>query len=357
MIILPTPDTGIRDDEGKSTEGLLGEILKRVGTRRKEVMVGPGVGIDAGIVDLGEGKVLCASTDPMSYISELGPVDSAALSVRSLFADLAASGVWPQYALFSFNLPRSMSQRQFLRYWKAVSDECRREGVAILGGHTGKYPGGNYTVIGAGMAIGTGGFDSVFRRRVGEGDKIIMTKTAAIEATAVLARLFPKYITDRLGRKILGQARDHIALLSVMNDARAVSYSVGSGVEVTGVHDVAEGGVVKGAIELVRSCRMGLRLERELIPISKPTSAVCQLFGLDPAMTLGQGSLLVTCKEGHEENLLRNLRERGISAARIGEVVGGTEVDTLVTGGRAERIKDFTDRYWQVYEKMRAENR
>jgi hydrogenase maturation factor len=74
-------------------------------------------------------------------------------------------------------------------------------------------------------------------------------------------------------------------------------------------------------------------------------------------MTLGQGSLLVTCKEGHEENLLRNLRERGISAARIGEVVGGTEVDTLVTGGRAERIKDFTDRYWQVYEKMRAENR
>ena len=341
-------------NEGKTPKPILELILKKMGSRRNEIVVGPGEGVDAGVVDLGAGMMLAVSTDPMTYIPELGPVDSAALSVRSLLADVASSGIPPKYALFCLNLPTSMRNRDLLRYWRTLSEECRREGIAILGGHTGSYPGADYTIIGSGTVLGTGPRELLFRRNIEEGDDIIMTKTSAIEATALLPRLFPEVVTEKLGRRCLVQAKGYLSSLSIMNDCKAASYVHKIGLGISGVHDAAEGGIVKAVYELVRGRDHGAKIYRHLVPVSNITLKICQLFGVDPIFTLGQGSLIIACRHDDRDDVLDQLRQRGVPCCIIGEVTGKGEGVFVCDGEKEKQISDFADPYWEVYQKFKG---
>ena len=46
-----------------------------------------------------------------------------------------------------------MSNEDFEEYWSTIDAECRKLDVAIVGGHTGRYPGSGYTVVGGGVMM------------------------------------------------------------------------------------------------------------------------------------------------------------------------------------------------------------
>ena len=46
-----------------------------------------------------------------------------------------------------------MKNDEFKVYWSSIDAECEKLSVAIIGGHTGRYVGSDYTVVGGGVMM------------------------------------------------------------------------------------------------------------------------------------------------------------------------------------------------------------
>jgi hydrogenase expression/formation protein HypE len=336
-------------------------IAPHLGALRHEVAVGPGAGLDCAIVKLGAGRVMALTTDPLSLIPALGPAASARLSCHLLASDLWTSGIAPQFATVNFNLPQSVGEEAFADYWRAMSAEWESLLVAVVAGHTGRYPGGESTLLGAGTLIGIGEEHRYLTPALARpGDLVLLTKGCAIEATAVAAHLIPQRLRTHLGAGGVERARGLLDKVSVVADCRAL---IGAGVRrapeqpesgVTALHDATEGGVLGGLLELARACGHDLSVERARIPLSPEARGACAaLGGIDPYWTLAEGALIVTVRPGAVIGSLTALTDAGIAAAEIGAVVPGSGRLLLrEPSGEVRTITDpEPDPYWPAYER------
>jgi hydrogenase maturation factor len=326
-------------------------IYRRLGAHRREVIVGPQFGVDNAVLKLGLGKVLVATADPLSYIPSLGARDSAWLSANLIASDLATSGLAPQYGIFDFNLPPEMSQTVFANYWKQFHVECRKLGLAIIGGHTGRYDGCNYTIIGGGVMYAIGREDRYLSSAMGQqGDDIILTKGAAIETTAVMAKAFPVRVKKALGEDSFERARAYLHKVSTVNDSlTAVSVGVHQD-GVTAMHDATEGGVIAAAFELAHASRLGAELVLPEIPVSVETRDICSLFRIDPLVSLSEGSLIIACRPGKTERLMARLRMAGITSGVIGVLTKNHAFCGVDANGRKRPVRyPRFDPYWKAY--------
>jgi hydrogenase expression/formation protein HypE len=326
-------------------------VYPHLGFRRRGVIVGPSPGVDCSIIKISKDRVLALSTDPLSYIPELGAEDSAYLSVCSLTADLVTTGLKPQYATLDLNLPPQMGARNFADYWKEVSDQLQRLGVSIVAGHTGIYEGCDYTIVGGGTLLSVGPARRYVTSSGGRaGNRLILTKGAALEGSAVLAKVFPRTVSERAGEEACRQAGRMFRQISVFDDALSAA-SVGlRNAGVTAMHDVAEGGVFGALLELAEASSLGIRVHKERIPVPEASRRICEAFGLDPYTTLGGGALLIACVQSREKLVLRALNGAGINAATIGELTLRSMGNILVEDGREARLKaERSDKYWRVY--------
>src|SRR5260370_7956271 len=122
-------------------------IWRFTGAKSRRVIVGPTPGVDVSVMNIGGGMVLVANCDPISLIPSLGPEDSAAMSLYEVASDVATSGQSPRYAMLDLNLPPKMSDQILSRYWNAIDKTCRKLGVSILGGHTGRVEAYYHSII------------------------------------------------------------------------------------------------------------------------------------------------------------------------------------------------------------------
>ena len=175
-------------------------VFANLGAKRSSLLVKPGHGLDNAVISLGGKKVLVVTSDPLSVIPSIGMKESAWLSVHLLASDLTTSGVSPQFAMLDLNLPPEMDLPAVGAYLKAIGDECRKLGIAIAGGHTGRYPGSGYTVVGGGTMFSVAERDAYVTPAMARpGDAVLITKGAAIGATAVLAHCVPGDDTEEGG--------------------------------------------------------------------------------------------------------------------------------------------------------------
>jgi len=333
-------------------------IAPAVARAREEVLVGPGIGHDCAIIRIGAGRVLALTTDPISLVPALGAAASARLSCHLVASDLCTSGIPPAYVTLDFNLPPHMSEGEFAEYWEAMTAEWTKLGVAIVAGHTGRYAGCDYSILGAATLLGVGDEGRYLSPSMARpGDRVIVTKGCAIEATAIAAHLFPRRLEARLDPEGLARARGLLEQVSVIADCRAV---LGVGVHergVTALHDATEGGVLGGLLELARAGGHDLRIERAKIPLSAEARAACETFGIDPYWTLAEGALIVTVLPEFAAAVIAALAENGIAAAEVGEVVRGAGNLWLTEPEGAVRTiaEAEPDPYWGAYGRAVAE--
>lgn len=340
---------------GKLPPGTLERIvLSHLGAARPEVLAGPHTGVDCAIVRCGPARVMAATSDPVSLIPGLGAEDSARLSCHLLASDLWTSGIPPGYALIDLNLPPRMSDDELERYWTAMSDEWAKLEVAVIGGHTGRYAGCDYSIIGAGTLIGFGDEGrTVGPPYVAPGDRVLVTKGCAIEATLVAARAFPERLARHLDPEGVARARGSIEQASVVADCRAALRVGVRDRGVSALHDATEGGVVGGLVELARASGHDLRVELARIPITAEARAACAMFEIDPYNTLSEGALIVAVRPTHADAVARALAEDGIVSAEIGEVMRGHGLLWLTEpSGKVRKLMDVpTDPYWAAYDR------
>jgi len=325
-------------------------VFRHTGARGAEIVRGPRPGVDCSVLRLGRGRVMIASTDPVSFIPSLGPEESAWLSVHAVASDVATSGVPPRFALFELNLPPSLSDELLERYWKTIHTACKSLNISIIGGHTGRFQGCDYTVVGGStmFAIGREGA-YVTSDMARAGDDLIATKSAAIEATSILARSFPRTVEKHLGRDILEMTKGLFRKISVVEDALAAG-AVGLRQNgVTAMHDVTEGGVLSAVLEMADASGLGVFVDSEAIPIMYEVSEVCRLFRIDPKFALGQGSLIVASRPVHTQNVMKAFRRRGIPASIIGRLTKNRRYIMRVKDKMLRLAYPREDPYWRAY--------
>ena len=340
---------------GKLEPGVISDIVFRnLGAPNPAVKVGPRGGFDNAVVSIGAGKSLILTSDPVSMIPAIGMKKSAWLSLHHLVSDFTTTGLKPEFAVFDFNLPTELSTNQLKAYFEALGDYCKELGISIVAGHTGRYPGGGFTVVGGGVVFGVardGGY--LNPEMASRGDAIILTKGAAIETTAILANSFPETVERELGRRMLGRARSYLSLCSTVGDAlEAVSGAFRGGV--TSMHDATEGGVLGALHEHAVASGRSFLVEKRRIHVSEETRGVCSIFRTDPLLSLSGGALIITCKRESVEGLIGRLRRKGIKSFEIGRVGERGRIGLWLVSNE-DRAKRFTPRgrdpYWDAYEK------
>lgn len=134
---------------GKIDHALFKEfLLHRLGKDDPSVLVPPRTGIDAGVIDLGYGKVLIIAEDPIFTVPKQPLEMFGWYAVHIGASDVAVMGVKPQYMTYSLLLPPETSDRDFGTIVDSIHNTAVELGIAIVGGHTGYYPGFTSPTIG-----------------------------------------------------------------------------------------------------------------------------------------------------------------------------------------------------------------
>ncbi len=336
-----------------SREFLKRVVMKNTGARNAATLVGPSLGFDNAITSLGRGRVMVMTSDPLTIIPSLGMKESAWLTVHELASDLTTSAVRPRFAVLNFTLPPALKMDDFESYLKEVSRECSRLGISILGGHTGRYPGGDFTIVGGGFLIGFGKEGEYLTPAMAqESDLVLITKGAAIETTAVLARVFSEKVKMMLGKPLQSKAAEYLYSCSTVKDAISASSAGIKGDGVSSMHDATEGGVLGGLYELAAASGRRIEVDPQRVYVSEESRKICSLFGLDPLTTLSEGTLIITCSTRNIDRVQRKLSRAGIQSYAVGEVFkkGPSGLWLRGTPGRAKRyLPPYHDPYWGAY--------
>ena len=337
---------------GKISPEIFEHVIKpHLGKKRSTVLVGPQHGVDVGIVDLGHGQVMALTTDPFFIVPEYGWERAAWFAVHILASDASTSGLAPTYFTVDLNLPRSITRDQLEAMWVATSAACEEIGMAIVTGHTARYDGTGYPMIGGATVIAVGEKEKYVTPAMARvGDAVIVTKGAAIEATGLFGVTFPDRIAASLGGEIAQAAQDLFFQMSVVQDA-LTAVQVGVRDEgVTAMHDATECGVWGGLYEIADASGVGMLVDQSAIVVRPEVQAVCDLFHMDPYASISEGTLLITCRPGKAQAVVDRLADTGVEATRVGEVVPREQGVHVVQDGREHELRHpRIDPFWTAF--------
>lgn len=356
---IPPAERGVRPPEaGKIARRTFEQVIRpQLGAARPEVLVGPCHGVDTGVVEVGSGQVMALTTDPFFVVPEYGWERAAWFAIHIVASDAATSGLPPAYCALDLNLPVEMSDEEFGLLWSAVDVTCRELGIAVVTGHTGRYDGCAYPMLGAATVMSVGPKDRYLTPAMARpGDAVILTKGAAIETTALFGVTFPRELAAALGSEVAAEAAGLFSRMSVVRDALT---AVEVGVRergVTGLHDATERGVWGGLCEIAEAAGVGLVIDQAAIPILPATQAICRLFAIDPYTASSEGTLLLTCRPGVASAVVGRLGGEGIDARIIGETQSCRAGVRVVRDGReADLIEPAEDPFWPAYQRAWAQ--
>lgn len=329
---------------GKLPNDLLAECLEDLVFDDPSVLIRPRVGEDTAAVDVRGEETLVIKSDPITFVAENIGYYTVLINAN----DIATSGAQPRWFMSTLLFPLGTTPMEIRQIMSDMSEVCRTWGIALCGGHTEITDAVIRPVV-SGMLIGTVAAGALIKKQnLKPGDQVILTKTAAVEGTAIIAQEF----LERLRRG--GMSDDDItkclelrACISILDEARIASESPG----VHAMHDVTEGGLATAVAELRQAGGCGIEIQMEEIPIDPRTERICRLLSLNPLGLIGSGSLLIGCDPDHTRNLISRIENSGIQASLIGKVTEKNSSVTAIKRGAPAPWPQFeVDEITRLYE-------
>jgi hydrogenase maturation factor len=317
---------------GKLPLEYLRSLLRHLPKHDPRLLIGPQIGEDAAVIEAGD-RYLVIATDPITFATE--HIGRYAVHVNA--NDIAVLGARPLWFFVVMLLPDGSTTVELTEsIMSDVETTCEELGITLGGGHTEITQGLDRPIL-VGQMLGEVAPARLVRKtRIAVGDLILLTRSLAIEGTAILAReMF------ELRRRIDADLRARAARFLIEPGISVVSAALAAanaGEVVHAMHDPTEGGLATGLFELVAPAGLGLRVIREHIPVFSETNVICNALGLDPLKLLASGALLIAVAPDGADSVRRAIESAGVPAAVIGEVRPSSEGVTIVTNGAAEPL-------------------
>jgi len=336
---------------GKISPAIFEElILPRLGAKSDKVLIGPQHGVDVGIVEIG-GKAVSFTCDPVFIVPQYGWERAAWFAIHIIASDSVTSGLKPKFLSIDLNLPMEITRRQLETIWTVIHQQCEKMGITVITGHTARYENCQYPMVGGATITGVGEMDEYVSPRFARaGDKIIISKGPAIEASGIFATMFPKLIEEKLGADFSKGAQGIFYKMSVVEDAMA---AITVGVRdngVTSMHDATECGIWGAVYEVAQAAKLGVRIEKEKIVVEDGVSDICELFGIDPYASISEGTLIISCRPHKASAVVDVLAKRGIRSSVVGELTDLKKGMVLVEGGKEKKlVHPIVDPFWKAF--------
>jgi len=322
---------------GKVDRRILEEtVFRKLGARRRDVLVPPRFGEDATVLKIGR-KMLVAAMDPITGSgTRIGW-----LSVHINANDVAVMGAEPKWFSATILLPED-----HLNQLSLIADDihqaCKSLRIAVVTGHTEIAPNVSSPII-IGHMIG----ELISKKPITSsgarpGDLLVMSKTAAIEGTAILASDFKKELSGKVSEAVLERAERFYEKISVLREAlKLARASLASA-----MHDPTEGGIIGGAYELAEASGCSFVIYEEKVPIAEETKLICEALRCDPLKLIASGALLAAVPK----KLLRRCLKSTRGLRVIGEFRRRREKNVVIRAdGSEEEIREgVLDELWRL---------
>jgi len=319
-------------------------VFRNLGVKRNDVILGPAVGVDVGIVKAGK-TTLAVSTDPITGAEEW----IGWLAVNVSANDVATCGARPSWFVSCMLLPEGSKEDLIKKICNQIDRAARQLDMAVVAGHCEITPGINHPiVVGCSMGVAEGG-KYVASSGAKPGNKLILTKGTGMEGTAILASDRRSELLKAFDEAFLNKAEKFFEKISVVKDA-LTAFKTGG---VTAMHDPTEGGVAGGIHELADAANVGFQVYEEKILISEETGKICEFFEIDPLQLISSGSLLIAAEKEKSEQIVSSLLQNGIYASIIGEITKPERGRKMVTrsGEKVDLARPISDHLWKALAK------
>jgi len=326
-------------------------VFRRIGKIDNAVIVGPSFGEDSAVIDLGGDKVLVAHVDPIT-----GAVEFLGwLAVHIACNDVVVTGAKPRWLLSVLYLPEDSDESLIDKITSQIDSAAKEIDAMVVGGHSEFTPGLNRPLISM-TALGITSKDKFVRTGGARaGDVVLMTKTVAIEGTAIISSDFGDVLLKKgVSRDVIERGREFIKSISVAKEALALA---DAGL-VTSMHDPTEGGLIGGLTEIAYASRKTVEIWEDRVPIAPETKVMCEALKVDVLKLISSGVLVATVPEEKVLEATRLLKSIGIQVTIIGKVLdfNGDLVTIHRKDGRVEHIDTIhvTDELVKLWEEYKV---
>jgi hydrogenase maturation factor len=227
-----------------------------------------------------------------------------------------------------------------------MHNAAKELGIAIVGGHCEITPTTNSPiVVGCIMGLTEKG-KYVTAAGAKPGDKIILTKTAGIEGTAILATDREEQLRKVFSQTLIDIAKGFYSQISVVKDALTAYRSGG----VHAMHDSTEGGILNGIHEMADAANLGVRVQQEKITIEPETAKICRYYEIDPLQLISSGALLIAADPEAAPKIIEALASERIYAVVIGEFTPNPNKRILIQADDSAEIMErpVSDHLWMA---------
>ncbi len=296
---------------GKLDNKLLSEaVISKIKCKRPEVLVHAGVGEDCATIDFGQYECVM-STDPITASVR----DIGRLCIHISANDIASNGIEPIGIMLAVMLPVGTTEDDIAYIMGQAAEAAAECNIEIIGGHTEITRAVNRPVI-VSTAVGRGlARQSASAATMKPGDAIIMTKTAGIEGTGIIARDYENELAPVLSRDEQEHAKKLLSKVSVVKEG-IIAGRIGT----HGMHDITEGGLLGAIWEMCNIAGQGALIDKQKIPADPVSEKICNHFGIDILRLISSGSMLIIAEPEKKDRIITEISGAGISATEIGKI-------------------------------------
>jgi len=330
-----------------SPSRLQGLVQGALGKPCKSILVGPGPGLDAAILETDDGRVMAIAEDPIFPAPGL-PLDIMGwFTVHIGASDIAVTGIKPQFMTYTLLLPLGCPENDARIIITSISDAAEELGISIVGGHTGWYGAVTVPTVGGVTVWGTADRDAwISPGGAQDGDVILMTKGPCIEAAALLSIVHRKRLESHLSPEILDALRARVDQITVVQEALR-AFEVGG---VHAMHDATEGGVQGGLWEMSAASGLPVMVDFDGVEIPPDIAALAGALDFDPWQAISEGTLLAAVDPGHVQDVQRAWNDLGIESFVLGRFDAGLKENTVCKGKTVQPlVEPDADPFWELF--------
>jgi len=288
--------------------------LKAFPTKGPRVVHGPGE--NAGVVDIGEGRVAVFKMESHNHPSFIEPFQGAATGVGGILRDVFTMGARPVAALnaLRFGAPDHPRTRYLVGgVVSGIGSYGNSFGVPTVGGEVAFHPCYNGNILVNAFALGIARADRIFLGRAhGPGNTVI-------------------YAGSRTGRDGIHGATMASDVFESEKEARRPTVQVGDpfmekllleaclelmkGDALVGIQDMGAAGLTCSTLEMAGRAGTGVVVDIAKVPRREPGMTPYEVM-----LSESQERMLMVVKRGREEEALSVFRKWDLEAEVIGEV-------------------------------------